>query len=103
MADVAFCSKRSIKRIRSKIHYLGTPKAPYNGVGRRRSTTPPMLHALQERLLEKPGLYSDEMALFPWDEYKAVVSKVCISRALESIKWTKKEARNISKERNADL
>jgi hypothetical protein len=41
MADVAGCSKRSIKYIRSNLRCFGTTKAPPNGSGRRRSITPP--------------------------------------------------------------
>jgi hypothetical protein len=69
MAKAAHCSKRSIKRIRSNIRCFGTTKAPPNGVGRRRSITPSMLQALQQHLLEKPGLYLDEMVVFLWDEF----------------------------------
>lgn len=57
MANVARCSQRSIKAIRSNLHYLGTTKAPPNGGGRPRSITPPMLEVLCEHLLEKPELY----------------------------------------------
>jgi hypothetical protein len=54
MADVAGCSIRSVKYIRSNIRAFGTTKAPWNGGGRPRSITPPMLEALREYLLEKP-------------------------------------------------
>jgi transposase len=103
MADVAGCSKRSIKSIRSNLRYFGTTKAPLNGSGRRRSITPPMLRALQQRLLEKPGLCLDEMALFLWDEFETIVTAMSISRALKSIGWSKKVARSVAKERNTDL
>jgi hypothetical protein len=29
-----------------------------------------MLEALCHHLLKKPGLYLDEMAIFPWDEFQ---------------------------------
>jgi transposase len=103
MADVAGCSKRSIKYFRSNLRCFGTTKAPPNGTGRRPSITPSMLQALQQCLLEKPGLHLDEMALFLWDEFEAVVTAMSISRALKSIGWSKKVARSIAKERNADL
>jgi hypothetical protein len=32
--------------------------------------TPLMLEALCDRLLEKPDLYVDEMAVFLWDEFE---------------------------------
>lgn len=62
-----------------------------------------MLDALQEYLLEKPGSYQEEVVLFLHNEFLILVSASCISRALKSIKWTKKKARYIAAERNADL
>jgi arginine repressor len=62
-----------------------------------------MLEALYERLIEKPGMYQDEMAIFLYDEFRVLVTQSNISRALKSINWTKKAARQIAKERNADL
>jgi transposase len=85
MANVAECSERSIKAIRSNLHYFGTTKAPLNGGGRPRSITPLMLEALCEHLLEKPGLYLEEIAVFLWDEFDVLVSTSSISRALKSI------------------
>ena len=82
---------------------FGTTKAPYNGVGRPRSVTPLMLQALQEHLIERPGLYLDEMALFLWDEFEVVLTAMSISRALKSIGWSKKVAHNIAKEHSANL
>jgi hypothetical protein len=52
MADAAECSKRSIKAIRSNIHYFGTTKAPSNGRGRHRSITRHMLHLLSFEITE---------------------------------------------------
>jgi transposase len=103
MADVAECSERSIKAIRSNLHYFGTTKAPPNGGGRPRSITPPMLEALCEHLLEKPELYLEEMVVFLWDEFDVLVSTSSISRALKSICWSKKAARRVAQERNPDL
>ena len=62
-----------------------------------------MLDALCEYLLEKPGLYRDEMVLFLLDEFKTLVTPFSIGRALASIGWTKKTIRRIAKGRNADL
>jgi transposase len=87
MANVAGCSKRSIKSIRSNMRYFGSTRAPPNGAGRRRSVTPLMLQALQEYLLETPGQTLDEMTLFPWDEFRVVISPMSISMALKSIGW----------------
>jgi transposase len=103
MADVAKCSERSIKAIRSNLHYFGTTKAPPNGGGRPRSITPHMLEALCEHLLEKPELYLEDMVVFLWDEFDVLVSISSISRALKSICWSKKAARQVAQERNLDL
>lgn len=103
MADAADCSTRSINRIRSNIRCFGTTKAPPNGVGRRRSITPSMLQDLKHHLLEKPGLYLDEIVIFLWDEFEVVVTAKSISRALKSSGWSKKLARNVARQRNADL
>ena len=62
-----------------------------------------MLQALRQHLLEKPGLYLDEMVVFLWDEFEIIVTAMSISRALGSIGWPKKVARSVGKERNADL
>jgi len=62
-----------------------------------------MLEVLKDHLLEKPGQTLDEMALFLWDEFRVVITPMSISRALKSIGWTKKVARSVAKERNADL
>ncbi len=103
MSEVAGCSECSVRAIRSNLHCFGTTKAPPNGVGRPRSITPPMLEALFEHLLEKPELYQDEMVLFLWDEFGVIVTVHSISRALTSAGWSKKAARWVAKERNADL
>lgn len=103
MAHAADCSKQSIVRIRSNLKVFGNVRAPRNGVGRPRSITPSMLEALCEYLMEKPTLYQDEMALFLWDEFGKHVTIQSISRALASVGWSKNAARQIAKERNADL
>jgi transposase len=103
MADVAECSKRSIIAIRSNMRYFGSTKAPPNGGGRPRSITPQILEVLCEHLLEKPGLYLEEMAVFLWDEFDVLVSPSSIRRALRSRNWSKKTARRVAMERNPDL
>jgi hypothetical protein len=62
-----------------------------------------MLDALCEYLLEKPGLYRDEMVLFVLDEFNTHVTAASIGRALKSRGWTKKTIRRIAKGRNANL
>jgi transposase len=103
MAAAASCSDRTIRNIRSNLRCFGLSKAPFNGGGRCRQITPVMLDALRERLLEKPGMYQDEMAVFLYDEFEILVNNSAVSRALASIGWTKKATRQIAKERNADL
>jgi transposase len=103
MATVTDCSKRSVKAIRSNLRHFHSIKATANGGGTRRSITPPMLDALREHLLEKPGLYQEEMALFLWDEFSVLVSTHSISRTLRALGWSKKVARQIAREQNADL
>lgn len=82
---------------------FGDVRAPLTPGGRPRSITPLILEALCDYLLEKPDLYLDEMAEFLYDEFDVVVSTCTISRALRSHGWTKKVARRIAQEKNADL
>ena len=103
MAAVAGCSERSVKAIRSNLRHFGSTKAPANGGGRRRTITSSMLEALCDHLLEKPGLYLEEMAVFLWDDFEVYVSTHSISRTLKDIGWSKKAARQIAKEQNAEL
>jgi hypothetical protein len=62
-----------------------------------------MLSTLCDRLLEQPDMYQDEMVVFLWDEFETLVTMFSVSRALASIGWSKKAARRITQERNADL
>jgi transposase len=103
MAEVAGCSPRSIKSIRSNPRCFGTTKAPSNGGGRPRSITSPMLETLGQHLLEKLFQYLDEIVVFLWDEFEALVIISSISRALASIDWSNNAARRVPKERNPDL
>lgn len=103
IAEAAGCSKQSVKHIHSNLRLYGSAKAPPNHVGRRRSITPPMLDALCEHLLGKPGLYLDEMAVFLWDEFQTQVTKSSISRALAFRGWSKKTTQQRARERNVDL
>ncbi|OQD86919.1 hypothetical protein PENSOL_c082G00325 [Penicillium solitum] len=57
IAEAVRCTPRSIRAIRSNLRCFGNVRAPANGIGRRRSITPPMLEALREHLSEKPDLY----------------------------------------------
>lgn len=103
IAEAAHCTSRSVSTIRSNLRCFGSARAPANGIGRRRTITPPMVEALRERLLEKPDLYQDEMVVFLWDEFRVLVTKYSIGRALASIRWSKKAARRIARGRNIEL
>ncbi|KAJ5640336.1 uncharacterized protein N7484_008198 [Penicillium longicatenatum] len=103
MAEAAECSERSIINLRNNLHQFGNIRAPPTRVGRRRSITPLMLEAICDHLLEESGLYVDEMALFLWDGFHIQVTKSSLKRALASVGWSKKVARQRAKEQNADL
>jgi transposase len=103
MAAAAGCSDRTIRNIGTNMQSFGSTRAPFNGGGRRRRITPVMLDALREKLLEKPGMYQDEMIVFLYDEFDILVNTSAVSRALASIGWTKKATRQIAIERNAEL
>ncbi len=62
-----------------------------------------MLAVLCEHLLEKPELYLEEMAVFLWDEFAVLAPTFSTSRALKSICWSTKAARQVVKEQNPDL
>lgn len=58
-----------------------------------------MLHALCDRLIEKPHMYQDEMVVFLWDELEILVTTYSIGRigrALKGVGWSKKAARRIA-------
>jgi transposase len=92
-----------VTNIRRNLKLFGTPRAPENRVGRRKSITPHMLQVLCDHLHEEPGLYLDEMAVFLWNEFEIWVTTSSIRRALISSGWSKKIARLKAKERNAEL
>jgi transposase len=103
MATKAGCGKRMIQRLQQKMRCYNDTKAPSTRVGRRRSMTPHVLDALCEKLLVEPGLYQDEMARFVHHEFGIEVLQASVSRALASIKWSKKTTRQVAQEQNADL
>jgi hypothetical protein len=63
-------------------YVFGRGNPPLNHGGRPRSVTPPMLQAVLDHLIEKPGLYLEEMAAFLYDELGISVSPSSIQRAL---------------------
>lgn len=72
-------------------------------VGRKRTVTLLMIEALCNHLYEKPGLYLEEMVVFLWDEFQAMVTTSSIRRTLIVKVGLKKTARTRAKEQNADL
>jgi hypothetical protein len=102
LANIAGCSDRTIQNTSSNVRLFGKKKAPANDAGRQQLVIPPMLAALCDRLIEKPGLYRDEVVVFLYDEFDILVSLSSISGALVSIKWTK-VTQYITNERNANL
>jgi hypothetical protein len=62
-----------------------------------------MLEALQEYLLERPDRYLDELAVFLWDEFEALIPSCTIGKTLKSAGWSRKTCRQIVKGRNIDL
>lgn len=100
MAEEAECGELMIENIRRNLRQFGSVHPPpQTQVGRRRTVTPPMLEALCER---KPGLYLDEMTVFLWDEFQALVTtpstvserplspKVCLKKTA----WQKAREQN---------
>lgn len=103
MAKEAECSKVTIINMRRNLRQFGSVHAPPNRIGRRQSVTPLMIEALRDHHLWKPGLYLDEMAVFLWDEFHAMITTSSIRRALVATGWSKKTARQHVRVQNADL
>jgi transposase len=103
IAKAAHCSIPAVKAIKRNLRDFGSTTAPPNGGGRPPSMTSVMRDALLEYLLRKPNLYLDEMVVYLWDEFGHHITKSSISRTLRSAGWSKKNARRIAKEQNADL
>ena len=103
IANAAGCSKRSVYSIRSNLELFGSAKAPRIRAGRPRILTPLMLETLCDHLLIKPTLYLGELADILLDEFGIDVPDYNISRALASIGWSKKTAKQRAKERKPDL
>lgn len=62
-----------------------------------------MLEALCDHLLEKPGLYLNEIAIFLWDEFLMLTTASSIRRALVSKGISRKTTQQKAKEQNAEL
>ena len=68
-ANAIKCSRQSVYNIRSNLQRVNSARGPLIRLGRPRTIISPMLEALCDGLLEKPGLYLDEMAIFLFDEF----------------------------------
>lgn len=86
-------SLRTIQRYKENLqlfpHLKGT--LPRAKPGPARLIEPQAFEALLDYLLQKPGTYLDEMAVFLYDESEVEVSESTISRALKRIGWSKKK------------
>ena len=58
----------------------------------------PNINSVSSSLTEKPDLYLDEMVIFLWDEFEAVVTTSSIRRALVDSGWSKMIAQQKVKE-----
>lgn len=103
IAQIAKCSERTVTELRRKLRLYGTARPHLVRAGRPPSITPLMLEALCDHLVEKPGLYIEEMVVFLWDEFSVLPSTSSIQRALSRHGWTKKQARQKAKEQNPQL
>jgi hypothetical protein len=62
-----------------------------------------MLDGLRKRLIEKLSMYLDEMVVFLFDGFGALVTAPTVCRALTSIRWSKNTMRQVAGERNASM
>lgn len=67
-ADAGDCSGRTVQALRLNLQCSGSTKAHLNTAGRRCYVTPAMLDGFYEKLLEKPNLYPNKMAVNICDE-----------------------------------
>lgn len=103
IAEIAGCTTRTVRRIRSNLILFGSTEAPSNGAGRPKIITPPMVTALCDQLSFRPCMRLTDMAAFLRKEFDADVTRFSISRALKEAKWSKKSTQNVARERNPDL
>lgn len=103
IATTVECSERSVRSARSNLLHFGYTRAPSNGGGRPAKITSPMKAALQEQLLQKPTLYQEEMVTFLKEKFGVQVARSSVGQVLKSMGWSKKKARHVAQERNAEL
>ena len=99
MGKVAKRSERSVNNIRKNMQLFGDAWSPLVPVGRQPSIAPVMLDTLCDYLVEKPGLYIKEMAIFLCVEFNMLLSLPSIKPAFSQSDWTKKNQQK-AKEHN---
>ena len=103
IAHAAECRRATVRHIRENLRMFGSATAPRSRGGRQRTINPAVITSLQNYLLDRPGSYLDEMAVFLWDEFATTVHVSTISRTLSRLRWTKKVIRRRAKEQSRDL
>lgn len=103
IAETVECSKRAVRRIRSRLRRFGTTTSPPNRVGREAKVTPLMRDALFEQLTKRPDMFRYEMIDFLYNTFGLEVSPGTISRTLKTERWTRKTNGRVAKQRNPDL
>jgi transposase len=71
--------------------------------GRPRLLTKAQLEDLLAYLDERPDAYLDEMAYYIFDRHSIDVSIPTVSRLLKEGRWSRKKAKKVAAQRNADL
>lgn len=90
IAEIADCTARAVRRIRSNLLRFGTTTALPNSAGRPKTIAPPMLTALYDQLSLNPCMRLEDMADFLQNEFDIDVIRLSVSRALKKAKWSKK-------------
>jgi len=103
IAEIAHCSDRTVRLIRSNLLLFGSTRAPSNGSGRPKIISPPIMTALSDQIALDPCMQFSDMAAFLRKGFNADVTRFSIYRALGDLEWSKKVAQNIARERNQDL
>ncbi|KAK4119395.1 hypothetical protein N657DRAFT_540965, partial [Parathielavia appendiculata] len=103
IAEIAGCTDRAVRRIRSNLLRFGSTTAPPNGASRPKTVAPPMLTALFNQLSLNPCMRLEDVADFLRNEFDVDLTRFSISRALKKAKWSKKCTQNVARERNPDL
>jgi len=86
IVDIAGCSARVVRRIRSNLLQFGTTTAPPNGAGRPKTINPFMLTALYNQLSFNLCIRLEDIVAFLRDEFDVDVIRFSISRVLREAK-----------------